>query len=233
MCGRATLTVNEEELERRYNAVFALNTPEIPPLIPHFNMAPTQYLPVIADADPGCIRLFRWGLIPRWAEDEKMGAGMINARSETVSEKPAFREAFWQRRCLWPVDGYYEWIQNGSGKRPFRVTLPRGGVFSIAGLWEKWKNNQGDFIFSFTALTKAASPSMAFLHPRIPVIVPREMESQWLDRRTDPVRFLEEMPDYASRELRMYRVSSRVNKVKNNSPDLVKEVPDFEQSSLF
>lgn len=233
MCGRATLTVNEEEVERRYHAVFSHEIHGIPTLIPHFNMAPTQHLPVITDADPDCIRSFRWGLIPRWAEDEKMGSGMINARSETVSEKPAFREAFWQRRCLWPVDGYYEWLQNGSGRRPFRVTLPHGEVFSIAGLWEEWKNNRGETIFSFTALTKAAPSSMAFLHSRIPVIIPREMESQWLDHATDPLSFLEEVPDYPLHELKVYRVSSKVNNVRNNSPDLVKEVPDFEQSSLF
>ncbi len=233
MCGRASLTVTEKELEARFNASFYSEDLERYNPIPNFNMAPTQMLPVITGADPEHISLFRWGLIPFWAKDEKIGYRMINARSETVDQKPAFRQAFTRRRCLWPVDGYYEWIKKGKDKIPYRVTLKNAGIYAIAGLWEEWKNEAGEKVYSFTILTKAAGPSMEFLHHRIPVILPRDLELKWLEDNLDPVSFLDELPEVGTEQLKVYRVSQQVNNVRHNHKDLIIEVADTEQGDLF
>ncbi|SRR5690606_2123600 len=233
MCGRSSLTVTEKQLEIRFNASFYSEDLERYNPIPNFNMAPSQKLPVITDSDPEHINLFRWGLIPFWAKDEKIGYRMINARSETVEQKPAFRQAFRSRRCLWPIDGYYEWIKKEKEKIPYRVVMRDEGIYTIAGMWESWKNPDGEKVYSFTALTKAASPSMEFLHHRMPVIIPKELEKQWLDPALDPSSFLEELPEFGTDQLRVYRVSQKVNSVQNNNKELVLEVPDSEQGSIF
>lgn len=233
MCGRSSLTVTEKELEKRFNASFYSEDLERYNPLPNFNMAPTQNLPVITDADPDHINLYRWGLIPFWAKDEKIGYRMINARMETVAEKPAFRQAFRQRRCLWPVDGYYEWIARGKEKIPYRVILKDKGVYSLAGLWETWKNEQGEKVFSFTILTQPATPSMEFLHHRMPVILPREMEFDWLDPDLDPEDFLHNLPPFGTGQLEVYRVSQEVNNVRNNRRELIAPVTETNQGELF
>lgn len=233
MCGRSSLTVTEKELEDRFNAQFYTEDLERYNPLPSFNMAPSQRLPIVTDADPNHINLYRWGLIPFWAKDEKIGYKMINARSETVAQKPAFRQALKKRRCLWPVDGYYEWITRGKEKLPYRVTLQSGGVFSIAGLWETWKNPENETIYSFTALTLPASPSMEFLHHRMPFILPYESEMKWIEEGTDPEKFIEEYQVPGLDELVVYRVSKAVNSVRNNVAELIEEVPDEQQGELF
>lgn len=233
MCGRSSLTVTEKELEKRFNASFYSEDLERYNPLPNFNMAPTQNLPVITDADPDHINLYRWGLIPFWAKDEKIGYRMINARMETVADKPAFRQAFRQRRCLWPVDGYYEWIARGKEKIPYRVILKDKGVYSLAGLWETWKNEQGEKVFSFTILTQPATPSMEFLHHRMPVILPREMELDWLDPNLDPEDFLHNLPPFGTDQLEVYRVSQEVNNVRNNRRELIAPVTETNQGELF
>lgn len=233
MCGRSSLTVTEKELEKRFNASFYSEDLERYNPLPNFNMAPTQNLPVITDADPDHINLYRWGLIPFWAKDEKIGYRMINARMETVAEKPAFRQAFRQRRCLWPVNGYYEWIARGKEKIPYRVMLKDKGVYSLAGLWETWKNEQGEKVFSFTILTQPATPSMEFLHHRMPVILPREMELDWLDPDLDPEDFLHNLPPFGTDQLEVYRVSQEVNNVRNNRRELIAPVTETNQGELF
>lgn len=233
MCGRSSLTVTEKELEKRFNASFYSEDLERYNPLPNFNMAPTQNLPVITDADPDHINLYRWGLIPFWAKDEKIGYRMINARMETVAEKPAFRQAFRQRRCLWPVNGYYEWIARGKEKIPYRVILKDKGVYSLAGLWETWKNEQGEKVFSFTILTQPATPSMEFLHHRMPVILPREMELDWLDPDLDPEDFLHNLPPFGTDQLEIYRVSQEVNNVRNNRRELIAPVTETNQGELF
>lgn len=233
MCGRSSLTVTEKELEARFNASFYSEDLERFNPLPSYNMAPSQKLPVITDADPDHINLFRWGLIPFWAKDKKIGYKMINARSETAGEKPAFRQALQKRRCLWPIDGYYEWIKKGKEKIPYRVTSRQDKIFTIAGLWETWKDGAGDTIHSFTVLTRASTPSMEFLHHRMPVLLPREKERMWLDDSLDPVAFMEELPSYTSDQLQVYRVSQQVNNVRNNNKYLIEEVEDMEQGSLF
>ena len=233
MCGRSSLTVTEKELESRFNASFYSEDLERYNPIPNYNMAPSQNLPVITDADPHHINLFRWGLIPFWAKDVKIGYKMINARSETVDEKPAFRQALRKRRCLWPIDGYYEWIKNGKEKIPYRVTLKDESIFTAAGLWEVWNDEVGMKIYSFTILTRTASPSMEFLHDRMPILLPRDQEYTWLDESLDPIAFLEELPVMGTDQLKVYQVSQQVNNVRNNNKELINEVTEMDQGTLF
>ncbi|MBY5957159.1 SOS response-associated peptidase [Membranicola marinus] len=233
MCGRSSLTVTEKELEARFNASFYSEDLERYNPIPNYNMAPSQKLPVITNTDPDHINLYRWGLIPFWAKDEKIGYKMINARSETAAEKPAFRQALQKRRCIWPIDGYYEWIKKGKEKIPYRVTSNQQAIFSIAGLWESWKDETGETVHSFTVLTRASTPTMMFLHHRMPVLLPREIERDWLEESIDPTVFLEELPLFGTDELHVYRVSKQVNNVRNNHKEIIEEVEDLEQGELF
>ena len=233
MCGRSSLTVTEKELEARFNASFYSEDLERYNPIPNYNMAPSQNLPVITDADPRHINLFRWGLIPFWAKDEKIGYKMINARSETVDEKPAFRQALRKRRCLWPIDGYYEWIKNGKEKIPYRVIFKDESIFTAAALWEEWIDNAGIKVHSFTVLTRPASPSMAFLHDRMPVLLPKDQEYRWLEESLDPMVFLEDLPVMGTDQLKVYQVSQQVNNVRNNYKELIEEVTDINQGKLF
>src|SRR5699024_4825252 len=186
MCGRASLGVTKEELESRFGAILHWEDLENFHPFPNFNMAPSQRLPVITDADPYRIQLFRWGLTPSWVKEEKTIPFLINARSETVAERPAFQQSFLRRRCLWPVDGYYEWIKVGKDRLPYHVFMPSTSIFTVAGLWDVWKNEAAEEIHSFTILTRSADPTMEFLHSRMPVILPQNLENDWLNSETDP-----------------------------------------------
>lgn len=232
MCGRATLTVTKDQLEARFDAFFFPEEFKDFRPVPHYNMAPSMRWPVITDADPSRIRLFRWGMEPYGAKTDFSGPLLINARRETVAEKPTFRDAFRRRRCLWPVDGYYEWIKNGKERIPYRVIMPEESVFSIAGIWDV-REKEGKEIYSFTILTCAAEPSMEFLHPRMPVILPRHLENEWLDPDIDPQELLDYLSPPGQGALKIYRVSGKVNQVKNNSSGLIKEIPDVQQGTLF
>jgi putative SOS response-associated peptidase YedK len=186
MCGRFKLTTPLEELEALFGIQAATN------LQPRYNIAPTQDACVIGLTQDGQreLRSFRWGLVPSWATDTKMAASMINARAETIQEKPAFRQAFAKRRCLVPVDGFYEWAPPagaaGTGKRkqPVLLTLPGNQCFAFAGLWEGWRGPDGMVLRSFTIVTTEAVPSLQQLHHRMPVILPRDSYATWLARET-------------------------------------------------
>ena len=143
-------------------------------LAPRYNVAPTQSVPVVrrTSARECDAVMMRWGLIPSWAKDTRLGARMINARAETVAEKPAFRGAFRSRRCLVPADGFYEWQARPGGKQPYRIARSGGGLFSFAGLWERWeKAADGAPVGSFTIVTTTATPELYLIHPRMPVIL--------------------------------------------------------------
>ena len=234
MCGRGTLTIPFEDLEYRFGAAMPDGgRSESFISLPSYNMAPSQFLPVITGDEPGLIQFYRWGLVPFWAEKEKTNYSMINARIETVTEKPSFRHLLSRRRCLWPVDGYYEWIRSGAERIPYRVTLHDQSIFSVAGLWDCWRSETGEELYTFTILTCPAHPSMEYLHPRMPVILPRSLEKTWIDPEWDPGDFLQHPPEIGEDSLRVYRVSTKVNSVKDNSKDLIREVPDIQQGMLF
>ncbi len=219
MCGRFTLRATREELA----ALFQLPMEAIPPWIPRYNIAPTQ--PVLG------VRVlrhrhremtfFRWGLIPSWADDPGLGSRLINARAETVAERPAFRAAFRRRRCLIPADGFYEWRRVDGQKQPYLVQLHGGRPFAFAGLWERWER-AGTVLESCTLITVPANARVAPLHDRMQAILARADYGLWLDpQEQDRERLLALLQPYPASEMEAVPVSRRVNHPRNDDPDLV------------
>jgi len=227
MCGRFTLSASPEQVA----TLFEL--PEEPVLAPRYNIAPTQPVAIVRmkpqNGEPAIREwaLTYWGLVPSWSKDPTIGARMINARSETVSEKPAFRAAFKRRRCLVPASGFYEWQKQGKTKQPYYITTPNGAPFAIAGLWEYWEGADGSALESCTLLTTSANELMKPLHDRMPVIVAPEDYAQWLGSgREETPRELDELQHllrpYADDGLVAYPVSTYVSNTRNEGVDCVR-----------
>ena len=235
MCGRSSLTKTEKELEIRFNATFYSENLERYNPLPNFNVAPSHMHPVITNQDPTHFQPFRWGLIPFWAKDHKIGYKMINARKETVLEKTAFKKAIEKRRCIVPFDGFYEWKKVDGGKQPYRITLKDGGLFSVAGIWEKWKDPKGEIVYSFSLLTQEPNKLMANIHDRMPAILLPDQEKIWLDNELPAKDVLQMIIPYPDDELVAYPVSKAVGNVRNNDASLLLEVDDTigDQGSLF
>ncbi|MFD1138484.1 SOS response-associated peptidase [Paenibacillus urinalis] len=220
MCGRFTLGISLEELMLRY---MLEDIPDYIDYKPHYNIAPTQQ--IMAVIHDGSQRrragTLRWGLVPHWAKDLSIGSRMINARSETVLDKPAFRESFLRKRCLIPADGFYEWLKEENGtKTPYRI-IPRTGLFSFAGLYDTWINPEGQRISTCTILTTSPNTLMSRIHDRMPVILPPGKEQLWLDRTVQqPAELLPLLCPYPEEEMEAYPVSRAVNRVANDSVEL-------------
>jgi putative SOS response-associated peptidase YedK len=196
----------------------------IPSLEASYNIAPTQLAPVIRQGDDGLQLVHaRWGLVPFWAKDLKIGNRMINARSETAAEKPAFRAAWKKRRCLVPASGFYEWQKTPDGKQPQAIHPARDPLFAFAGLWETWRSPQDETVTSFTILTTRANFAMAPIHDRMPVMITRDDQSKWL-RAEDAVPDIEIMAHGLTVSLNSYPISTAVNKPSNNYPQLLEPV---------
>jgi len=232
MCGRITLKAPAGEIA----AQFDLTVP--PALEPRYNIAPTQ--PVLAvRRDPAGVRsgdLLRWGLIPPWSPDPRVGAKMFNARSETVVDKPAFREAFAERRCLIPASGFYEWRKQGKQRQPYYFFAADERLLALAGLWERWEYPGGEVIESCSILTTAANRLMKRIHHRMPVILSDEDHERWL--ATEPGRAADLMPllrPSAESLLRRWPVAPLVGSVKNDGPELIAPARDDppDQLNLF
>ena len=195
---------------------------------PHYNAAPTQSMPIVrVDAKGGreC-KALRWGLVPSWAKDAAIGGKLINARGETLAEKPSFRSAFRKRRCLVPMAGFYEWQTTPAGKIPHFIRVLNAQVFAVAGLYEWWPGKNGDPIESFTIVTTVANEFMAEVHARMPVILAPGDYKWWTDPANQDTASLQELlKPYASDEMTRYAVSRRVNNVRNDGPDLVGPEP--------
>lgn len=224
MCGRFSQTQTAEAIARSFQIA------EVPPLTPRYNIAPTQpvatVLQILENKDRQ-LRMLHWGLIPSWAKDPKMGSKLINARAETVAEKPAFRSAFRHRRCLVIADGFYEWQQqeNKKQKQPFYFRLDDGRPFAFAGLWEHWEDGNGEAIESCTLLTTDANELMRSVHNRMPVILDRKDYELWLDPEVKkPELLLPLLHPYASEEMMAYPVSKTVNKPSNDSAECIERV---------
>ena len=239
MCGRGSLTKTETELEKRFDATFYSEDLERYNRLPNFNVAPTHMHPIITNKEPTRIQYFRWGLVPFWAKDIKIGYKMINSRIETILEKAAFRNALKNRRCLVPFDGFYEWKKNKNGKVPYRIQIKDVPVFTMAGIWEKWKDPNGDFVFSFSLITQKANAAMAPIHDRMPAIFRKEEERYWLDDALSPQEALSLIQPLPDECFHFYPVSNRVGKVAENDENLLEEVPldleenDDKQGRLF
>jgi putative SOS response-associated peptidase YedK len=215
MCGRFTLTRSAAEVA----AHFGLG--EVPALAPRFNVAPTQDAPIVRQRSSGerALEMRRWGLVPPWAKDVAVGARMINARVESVAERPAFREALRRRRCLVPADGFYEWQGRPGRRRPHHIALADGGLFAIAGLYERWIGPGGEAVDTFTLLTRPAQGAVAALHDRMPLIVDPPGYAAWLDRAAaDPAALLAGLPEALGPRLVTRPVDTRVNDVHHDDP---------------
>ncbi len=214
MCGRFKRSVTWAE----YYAYLAL-TGAVPNAPPRYNVAPTDPVYAVRRASAGSPELvtLRWGLIPAWAKDAKGGAMMINARADTIAEKPAYCEAFVQRRCLILADGFYEWKLEGKIKQPYLIARHDGGPFAFAGLWERWRppGSGGEPIESCTIVTTDANALLRPIHERMPVILDRADHDAWLGA-ADPVAAKALLRAYPDAEIAVTRVSTRVNSVRND-----------------
>lgn len=194
----------------------------------NFNVAPSQKILAIARIDgANVLGQYHWGLVPAWAKDRSMGQKMINARSETVAEKPSFRDAFKKRRCLIPADGFYEWVKIKGQKQPMFITRPDGQPFVFAGLWERWQERKGveEIYYSCTIITRAAEGPMAKIHHRMPVILAKGAFTSWLDERNqDKAGLLSLMQTHAVTDLVARPVSRQVNTVANNGPSNIQPI---------
>ena len=222
MCGRYSLTTPVEAVRKVFDF------PERPNLAPRANIAPSQDVAAVrlASGESGEVgRRFvwlRWGLIPAWAKDPAIGNRTINARAETVAEKPAFRAAFRERRCLIVADGFYEWKTEAGGKQPYRIRLVDGGPFALAGLWERWAGpHGGEAIESCTIVTTEANARLRAIHPRMPVILAPDAFDPWLDPETPGAEAEALLVPYPSEALTHYRVSPRLNSPANDDPALI------------
>ncbi len=217
MCGRFTLS-------QPINAIAsAFNIAQIPPLEPRYNIAPTQLIPSILSAPGGekQLQMLRWGLIPSWAKDAKIGAKLINARAETVSEKPSFKAAFKRRRCLIIADGFYEWQRQEKKKQPYYFRLQNAQLFAFAGLWEQWKSPDEDIINSCTILTTEANDLLRPIHDRMPVILESKNYGLWLDSETQQPQLQQLLRPYQADLMTSRTVSTKVNNPKNNTPECI------------
>ncbi|HWM85917.1 MAG TPA: SOS response-associated peptidase [Kofleriaceae bacterium] len=180
MCGRYTLTRPEEVPDLLAPVLDEAALPE--ELAPRYNVAPTQTMPIVANRDQRVVELARWGLIPSWVDDPSIGSRLINARGESLGQKPAFRDAFARRRCLVPADGFFEWQKAGKRKQPYFIHIQPRRAFAFAGLWDRWRDTDQTWVISFTIVTCAANPLLSRLHDRMPVVVGPDDYERWLTR---------------------------------------------------
>lgn len=218
MCGRFTVRMDARESAR----VFGVSS-EGGEYTPSFNVAPAQKVPVVLIQDGQRVMdTFQWGLIPSWAKDPAIGNRLINARAETVAEKPSFRQAFLRRRCLILADGFYEWKREGKRKQPVHITLKDRSGFAFAGLWEHWQSPGGETVKSCTIITTEANEFMRPIHHRMPVILPKDKENTWLDPATaDREVLLALLLPYPSDLMQAVPVSTFVNRPGNDGLECV------------
>jgi len=256
MCGRYASSRKPEDLVEEFEVDRVMADKPLPA---SYNVAPTNEVYAVLDRAPRDapadtpperrLATVRWGLVPSWAKDEKIGNRLINARVETLAEKPSFRRAFAKRRCLLPADGYFEWYQTEqigkSGKpvkQPFFIHPADGGVLAMAGLYEIWRNpavadeeQEGAFVWSTTVITTSAEDDLGRIHDRMPMLVERESYQRWLDPAiTDAEDLASLLVPAAPGRLEAYPVSTAVNNVRNNGPELVAPLaPEDEPAALF
>lgn len=222
MCGRYSLFAEFRIIEERFGeATFDEEDYE-----ESFNIAPSQMvLSVINDGKKNRLGFLKWGLVPSWANDPKIAFKMINARAETVHEKPSFREAFKKRRCLIVADSFYEWKRTEERKIPMRIKMKNDDLFAMAGLWESWKDAKGNLVHTCTILTTEANELMSSFHDRMPVILKQEDEQKWLNPNLNHVDELRPfLIPLENGLLEAYEVSDKVNSPKINAPELIENV---------
>jgi len=219
MCGRYTLAVQLDLIADRFACAV-----EFAPMTPRYNIAPGQMAPVVMQQEGRRLRMMKWGLVPSWAKEESIGYKMINARAETLHEKPSFRKALEQRRCIIPADGFYEWRRepDGKSKTPMRIVLKDRSLFGMAGLWDRWKSPEGEELLTYTIVTTTPNDLVEDVHNRMPVILSSEAEQGWLSTKCpDPHKLLELLRPFPSDQMEMYPVSRVVNNPRSDTPDCI------------
>ena len=214
MCGRYSFAIEDELIRERFgvsvrSAIYKAR----------YNCAPAQKLAVISSEAPDDLSFYRWGLIPSWAKDPSIGNRLINARGETILEKPSFRNAFKTRRCLVLSDGFYEWKKSGE-KQPYRITLLDSMPFAMAGIWESWKDPEGNRIYSFSIITTHPNSLMEEIHDRMPVILTQEDEKKWLSPMPAG-ELIKLLQPYPSEKMKAFPVSTKVNSPLNDYRELI------------
>ncbi len=220
MCGRYSIVLTEEMLQLQFGDALQLPS-ELPE---NYNVAPTQRGLVLTNRDPDRLQLFKWGLVPFWAKDTKGGARLINARSESIAEKPSFRKPIREKRCLVIADSFYEWKRSGSTKQPFRILPADDRLLIMAGIWERWKpkdDPEADYLYSYSIITGPPNADVTGLHDRMPMLLQEsEQQSTWLSKDADLDTILALLTPPPDGTLRSYPVSTEVNNVRNNGPQL-------------
>ena len=228
MCARFFLFSPDEEIMKIFRMV------SFPRIAPRSNIAPSQPVLAVSHGQHGYkANHFQWGLIPGWSKKPVPGQAMINARSETASTKPAFKNAFRYRRCLIPANGFYEWKSAGNrSKQAMCIRLTDEPLFAMAGIWEQWQSSDGTELETCSVLTTAANSLLETIHPRMPVILRPDQFDRWLSSETTPIPRLERLlQTFPADEMQAIPVSSFVNKVAHDSPECI--VPTLEQKTLF
>lgn len=224
MCGRFTLTATIEEILDRFDIQVFLENEKY---APSFNIAPSQaVLAIINDGKLNRMGFLKWGLLPPWAKDMSVGYKMINARAESLFEKPSFRNAIMKKRCLIIADSFYEWKRLGDkSKTPMRIKLKTDNLFGMAGIWERWKSPDGIPVYTCSVITTRANELMKDIHVRMPVILKPEEEKNWLDPSISDTNYLDQfLQPFDENLMEAYEVSSLVNSPKNNSIDLIQKI---------
>jgi putative SOS response-associated peptidase YedK len=215
MCGRFALYSSFAAIKEYADILFKIGK-----LDPNYNIAPGQIIPTIVQNRKGenLLEPCKWGLVPFWAKDPKIGYKMINARAETIAEKPSYRAAFKYRRCLIPANGFYEWRR--PDKQPFFIKLKSRELFTFAGLWEDWSSDDGSQMRTCSIITTEPNKYMQQIHNRMPAILPRDKERDWL-QLNDKGQLRELLHPYDAADMDMYEVTKAVNSYKNNGPELI------------
>ena len=217
MCGRAYITYTDDELRFRG---LARQRVKIPSFSPNYNLSPTQETLVARAGKLGPIlKPLKWGLVPSWAKDTKIGYKLINARAETIAEKPSFRSAFRTRRCIIPVSGFYEWKTVAGKKHPFAISFKDSPIMGLAGIWEHWESEKGTALETFSIITSDANTFMTDIHDRMPAIIRPEDDEEWLDPAHHDLEKLRKLlRPFSPKQFQAVEVSTLVNSPKHNSP---------------
>ena len=228
MCGRYTLTAKATAIQQAFDLdILPLDMP------PRYNIAPSQMVPVVTNTNAKVLSEVKWGLVPSWAKDKAMGNRLINARIETVTEKPSFRSAFKRRRCLIPLDGFYEWHKQGKSKTPMYVQMQGHELFALAGLWETWEK-EGEPLHSCTILTTVPNEVVQPFHHRMAVILSPDQYDWWLSEDLfgeAEAKVLQE--PFSGEGMEAYAVSTEVNNVANDHPALIEPYEPPKQATLL
>ncbi|MFN8502176.1 SOS response-associated peptidase [Kouleothrix sp.] len=215
MCGRYTL-VQAEQVAERFQAAEAQL-----PLLPRYNVAPSQLMPVVVRNSPNRLVEMQWGLVPAWSKEPRTSFSTINARAETIATSAVFRGPFKSRRCLVPASGFYEWQKLEKGKQPFCIRLRGGDLFAFAGLYDIWRDREGNELYSYTIITTAPNELVAPIHNRMPAILRREDEDAWLSKDSDAARLMGMLEAYPADAMEAYPVSRAVNSPAHDGAELM------------